>query len=249
IRQVRTAVERVIASHEKGDVSAEADNTPCPICFCPADEDAVQLPCSHTFCHSCLELLLKSSENLRCPAVCASSLDSKATVCNTAIPLSNIRLLVTPSDEERILSQSFTTYVNSHPGEYHYYPSPDCEMVSRTPAENDRPGQVLTCPSCLVQICPHCNVTFHEGLTCAEHRDQASGGYKALEQWKKEHGVKSCPKCGVDIEKAGGCNHMTCVTCKTHICWICLQTFPENAVHGLRVYDHLGKVHGGFRVY
>lgn len=45
---------------------------------------------------------------------------------------------------------------------------------------------------------------------------------------------KLCPSCSSPIEKANGCNHMTCWKCKTHMCWRCLQMFPT----GKEVYDH-----------
>ncbi|KAG1757909.1 hypothetical protein EDB19DRAFT_1891573 [Suillus lakei] len=30
-----------------------------------------------------------------------------------------------------------------------------------------------------------------------------------------------CPGCGVHVEKSVGCNHMTCVKCKQHFCYLC----------------------------
>lgn len=41
--------------------------------------------------------------------------------------------------------------------------------------------------------------------------------------------TKPCPTCGTRIEKAGGCNHMTCRQCKAHWCWICGQPW---SMHG-----------------
>jgi hypothetical protein len=34
-----------------------------------------------------------------------------------------------------------------------------------------------------------------------------------------------CPKCGVLIQKNGGCNHMVCGKCKHEFCWLCLGSF------------------------
>lgn len=30
-----------------------------------------------------------------------------------------------------------------------------------------------------------------------------------------------CPGCGVQVEKSAGCNHMTCIKCKQHFCYLC----------------------------
>lgn len=38
--------------------------------------------------------------------------------------------------------------------------------------------------------------------------------------WKTWH-TKPCPNCKVDVEKNGGCSHMTCSQCKHEFCWNC----------------------------
>ncbi|KAJ7932834.1 hypothetical protein B0H13DRAFT_1954860 [Mycena leptocephala] len=82
-------------------------------------------------------------------------------------------------------------------------------------------------------------------MTCAEHQDNLSGGLAALAKWREKNGVKQCPHCHADIEKNGGCNHMTCFFCKTHICWICLKTFSDQGSDG-GVYPHMQREHGGW---
>lgn len=60
--------------------------------------------------------------------------------------------------------------------------------------------------------------------------------------------TKECPKCKVETEKCGGCNHMACENvlidgskCDAHWCWVCgvLST-------NLEIYAHLSRAHGGF---
>ena len=34
-----------------------------------------------------------------------------------------------------------------------------------------------------------------------------------------------CPRCGVLIQKNGGCKHMQCGKCKHEFCWLCLGSF------------------------
>jgi LSD1 subclass zinc finger protein len=96
----------------------------------------------------------------------------------------------------------------------------------------------LQCPSCLARICPNCHVEAHDGISCA-NRD--IGGEKLFREWMEAHDVKSCPGCRAPIEKTEGCNHMTCTRCQTHICWVCLETFPK--AEG--IYDHMRAAHGG----
>lgn len=51
---------------------------------------------------------------------------------------------------------------------------------------------------------------------------------------------KSCPACNAPTEKAGGCNHMTCV-CGAHWCFECGQQFCSD-----EIYRHMHEEHGGY---
>ena len=46
---------------------------------------------------------------------------------------------------------------------------------------------------------------------------------------------KNCPKCNVVIIKDGGCNHMECLNCENHFCWLC--GFSNR--HGVSIYIHI----------
>src|SRR5271170_2177452 len=42
--------------------------------------------------------------------------------------------------------------------------------------------------------------------------------------------IKPCPRCSVAIEKAGGCNWITCI-CGTTFCWFCFETRSRYQQH------------------
>nr|URM61849.1 ariadne-like ring finger protein [Mimivirus sp.] len=60
----------------------------------------------------------------------------------------------------------------------------------------------------------------------------------------KPEDSKQCPnsECQIAIIKNGGCNHIECVACNKHFCWICADTSYDNSKD---TYDHLYKKHGG----
>lgn len=49
------------------DDLALLDLLECPVCFEKLDATAKVLPCQHTFCKPCLQRILKSQKELRCP--------------------------------------------------------------------------------------------------------------------------------------------------------------------------------------
>ncbi|TFK51776.1 hypothetical protein OE88DRAFT_1628695 [Heliocybe sulcata] len=239
VDRVRRAVTSMRATN---GVTAASKDSDCPVCFCDTT-DPTTLPCGHSYCRSCLAHLMRSSADTM-PAELACVMEVSANpnrVCRRPIPLAVLRELLSPDEEAKVLETALTSHINARTQEYRYCPTPDCPVIYRLAGE----GTVLRCPVCLNRICAACHVEFHEGLSCAEHRDNSSGGQDAFRKWREEHDVRPCPKCGVHMEKNGGCNHMTCISCKAHICWVCMQTFPDEDT-STGVYKHMRDKHGGY---
>ncbi|KIM34119.1 hypothetical protein M408DRAFT_60662 [Serendipita vermifera MAFF 305830] len=51
-----------------------------------------------------------------------------------------------------------------------------------------------------------------------------------------ELSTTKCPNCLVSCEKSYGCNHMTCMRCSTHFCYLCGRKLP-----GDRPYNHFSE--------
>ena len=202
----------------------------CPICF---DEVSVpfKLHCGHVYCQTCLTNYMVAATTTRFfPLTCLGDEGR----CSQPIPLAIGRRVLSVSQFDTLVQAAFDAYVDSHPKEFHRCPTVNCLQVYRSaPA-----GTVLQCPSCLLRICPECHVEYHDGFNCPD-RD---GGDALFNEWAQSHDVKKCPGCKAPIERDEGCNHVTCTRCQTHICWVCMQTFPR----GEGIYAHMRVEHGGF---
>ena len=206
----------------------------CPICLCEADSP-IQLSCEHTYCLECLEELAKSAAATSKEQFRIKCQGSEGT-CPMSFSLNELHDHLPTSVFEDVLKSSFSEHLQRHPDSLKYCPTPDCGYVYRSKTISNPPA--YRCPNCFESICTYCH-DRHGKHTCAEYKDIKSGGYEALEKLKKELSIKDCPKCKTPIMKSGGCNHMTCEGCKTHICWVCMATFPT----GDLVYTHMNAVH------
>ncbi|KAJ6590500.1 hypothetical protein DFH09DRAFT_975845 [Mycena vulgaris] len=201
----------------------------CPVCFNEV-VSPITLPCGHRWCRACLaQYLLAAIDNRRFPLTCLGN-EAK---CSEHIPLTVARNVLQPSEFNSVVEASVSSYVHANAKEFHYCPSPDCLQIYRTGPK----GTVVQCPACLLRICPHCHAEAHDGFACAEQ----DGGDRLFKEWAASHDVKNCPGCAIPIERDEGCHHVTCIQCQTHICWVCLQTFPK----GEGIYGHMRTEHGG----
>ncbi|PPQ92126.1 hypothetical protein CVT25_007957 [Psilocybe cyanescens] len=202
----------------------------CPVCF-SEPSNPVKLGCGHAWCRGCLHrYFIASIDQKFFPLTCLGN-EAK---CKERIPLFNARAVLSAGELDSVVNAAFAAHVQTHPKEYHYCPTPDCSQVYRSAPE----GVFIQCPSCLVRICPSCHKDAHDGQTCSE----VKSGDELFKMWTGKHDVKQCPGCSIAIEKDEGCNHMVCTMCKTHVCWVCMKTFPN----GAGIYAHMQGEHGDF---
>lgn len=102
--------------------------------------------------------------------------------------------------------------------------------------ENGTDGNIFRCIVCKFKVCTVHEDTWHEGETCEEY-DYRTSGRKERDQKAQEEAslkaigelTKKCPgrrgKCGWNIEKNDGCDHMTCTKCKHEFCWVCMAPY------------------------
>ncbi|KAH9852474.1 hypothetical protein C2E23DRAFT_885612 [Lenzites betulinus] len=227
----------ILHARQRHPRRAPGSATSCPVCLGDVSHP-VTLACGHTWCKACLAGYLTASVSTKTfPLTCLAD----EARCARPIALATAQRLLSTEEFDRVLHAAFAAHVQQRPAEFRYCPTPDCPQVYRTApaAAAARAGAaVLQCPACLVRICAHCSAEAHERTSCVAANPEDE---QLFELWKTGHDVKHCPHCKVPIERAAGCNHMTCVSCKIHICWACLETFSRSG----DVYDHMRGIHGG----
>ncbi|CDO73302.1 hypothetical protein BN946_scf185008.g64 [Trametes cinnabarina] len=183
VSDLRAARAAVLSSQTGKPIQTSSSEVPCPICFCDV-ENPLALPCGHIYCRPCLQHYLGSLSQATggsggtAVAMCLakgtqlSTAEDKDGDCKRPIPLDVIRSLLSPGEEERLLEATFLSHIHSRPQDFKYCPTADCQTVYRAAKEET----VLRCPSCVVRICAFCHVEAHDGLTCAEYKDNAAGG-------------------------------------------------------------------------
>ncbi|KAI1472179.1 uncharacterized protein F4812DRAFT_448858 [Daldinia caldariorum] len=204
----------------------------CSVCWNTAD-NPVRTECSHVYCLDCFENLCFSvmTQNTVTRIACVGGSGS----CSKTMGLPELQEHLSSSSFEDLLEKSLDLYVRHSLHLFGYCPSPDCGYIYRINAT----PRIQMCPNCHEEVCTACQAQ-HRTMSCGDYKDSLTGGLEASERWKKENGVKNCPKCKTPIEKGEGCNHIAC-RCGAHICWVCLETFK---VPG-ECYDHMNKVHSG----
>lgn len=87
-------------------------------------------------------------------------------------------------------------------------------------------NRFMRCHACNKRTCAHHRCPWHTERTCDEYDKDGRGSDEvALLQYLERGDVQRCPKCHHGIEKAGGCDHMTCSGCGAEFCMRCLADY------------------------
>ncbi|KAK0106180.1 hypothetical protein ONS96_003825 [Cadophora gregata f. sp. sojae] len=221
----------------------------CVICWSPplSSQDTVSLPCGHIYCRECFNLQFNPQDQSYFPLTCAGACPDNSEY-KYLFDINLLREQLSADKFESVLNMCLDMHVRSHSDELSYCPTTDCPTIyrpiprSQQATTQDQNTSSITCTTCLHSICTSCRA-IHTDLTCREYID-ATDGQDALNAYKADaaNQTKECPSCRVPVEKLQGtCNHMLCVSCGVHFCWVCGHVSPDMA----GAYKHLDEVHGG----
>jgi len=208
------------------------ENLTCAVCWCDVTE-TYTTPCGHVYDKECFVNQCLSAGDKDIPISCLGSSGS----CQSVISFTELEAALTRDQLDKLLENSFTRHVRTHPDNYQCCPTADCDQVYKVSDD----GKIFTCSTCITSICTKCGAVSHEGLTCDQYKSTKLGD-DALADWKKKNDARDCPKCRCTIQKSEGCNHMECRACGAHICWVCMRVFGM----GSDTYGHMKAEHGSF---
>lgn len=226
------------------------ETSACPICWGTVD-NPVLLPCSHVYCKDCLISQLGSGQYpIYCHGAVPHGEGANTGACGQPIALDIIRRNFEYGEAfEQMLRRALLAHLKKHPSQYRACPTPDCmhwyEPVSDTTHDRsivqfeDDDTVTFLCPSCFSSTCRVCALPAHPDSSCEEAVELYRNMDRAFDKWKRRNRVQDCPSCQMPIQKVGGCNHVTCSGCNTHICWFCMETFEDPEM----VYTHMQDVH------
>lgn len=212
----------------------------CQTSFCEQVEHdkAFSLSCGHVFCHDCWKGYLTSVINdgmtcmfTTCPGITSDKDHPFGQSCKKMVPTSVFnRFIKDPSRMANYNKWMIDAFVNGQPS-IKWCPNPNCENAVEYPISKDS----TVCCSCGLQWCFLCSHEQHDPAPC-----DLVGKWKTQEKddnatslWMKSR-TKECPNCGVRIEKNRACNHMKCIKCNYHFCWLCKKAWSmhDNSTGG-----------------
>lgn len=201
----------------------------CLICFDDAPLIAISPNCEHSMCFDCFKLCLQSGlrDASDCPVACIDP------ACESIIYPSVADTILSTREAIRYKKFCYENVLG------HLEFCPFCNFAFEDLTDVERACPQLQCRQCGEYFCVLCKRAAHAG-DCEDQLVAATIAY--VREQRQQNRMKPCPRCQADVEKNGGCNHMTCGqrTCGAHFCWRCGFVGPN----GGAIYRHLGECRG-----
>lgn len=228
-----------IVLHKNGEY--RLDRVPrgfmCIICCEGVEEQpdmkTFALSCGHRLCSSCYgnyvtEKIIENgqSRHIRCFGL----------KCPLVVVEDAIKLLVSDDVYKRYRDLLTKCYVEEM-SSLAWCPSPNCEYAIECSSRRSDLNVHTPSVKCLCgfEFCFGCGQENHRPNICvfAKMWIKKNNDDSETANWIFAN-TKDCPKCESQIEKNGGCNHMTCKKCRHQFCWMCLGDWSK---HGSQYYN------------
>ena len=185
-------------------------------------QELCQMACKHILCYDCLgqyfsnviENSLEMCFGIKCPGYGCDSLLSDELVLNQL----NNKM---KGKYQQLITNGFVRSNRL----IKWCLAPGCTKAIKV-GEVNQPAVRCDCGYC---FCFKCTQEIHDLIPCKLLDDFAKAKEENIEtaSWLVTNS-KQCPRCRVDIEKNGGCNHITCRACSHEFCWICSAVWEKH---------------------
>ncbi|KAK2751470.1 hypothetical protein FQN55_000745 [Onygenales sp. PD_40] len=213
----------------------------CQCCYADVPINRT-IPCTgeelHFFCYVCVKTsaetqvgIMKYEINCMDMSGCAASFDKASLTKAIGDPL--IKKLEELQQRDEIAKAGIE--------DLHECPFCDFKAIC-PPVEQDREFRCEN-PECRKVSCRLCNLASHIPKTCEEANDKKTPARQKVEEAMSEALIRTCPKCKVKIVKEDGCNKMSCVKCRTMMCYVCKKDITKEG------YSHFGRTAGSCPVH
>lgn len=224
--------EYQITNPKTRDISFK-NNFFCTICCEEKSTETFSLECDHEYCIGCyrhyIEDKLYTGNIINCMG------------CSLALKNDDIDKIMGHPSSTKLMLSSIKSFVSKHNRNYKWCPFADCNCIIHLKDTSLLPeysrlhySPFVKCSN-LHKFCFTCGFEIHAPADCIITTEWVKKARVESENlnWVLSH-TKECPKCSVNIEKDGGCNHMVCSSCKYEFCWICERDW---APHGNSFYQ------------
>jgi IBR domain, a half RING-finger domain len=177
----------------------------------------LQVPaCRHKYCLGCLISMAD--------AAIEDGVVSRLACCGIAIPDKLIRGLISEQKWKRL-----SALMSQNTQKRRMICAKCLELIPVDGIAASQTGRAL-CPNhrCQAEICTRCCSMWHAGQSCQTITVEADRAAVAL---GKARGWRRCPGCRILVEKADGCNCLTC-RCGTAFCYKCGRKWSSKRTRG-----------------
>ncbi|CAO1393821.1 unnamed protein product [Diamesa serratosioi] len=211
-----------LAILEMQDYNENTNIFECPVCSMEVEigSGVILKNCLHKCCKECINLTIQHSVDIevKCPFM-----DNNGS-CNKKIQDREIRALASKEVFEKHLEKSLNLAETVCENTFHCK-NPNCKGW----VVYDKDVRSFQCPVCTKVNCIACKV-IHHGKTCQQYEEEINPNARnvrelleseiALNALVASGEAMHCPNCDVIVQKADGCDYLTCTLCKLAICWI-----------------------------
>ncbi|KAL8788991.1 MAG: hypothetical protein Q9213_001400 [Squamulea squamosa] len=97
-------------------------------------------------------------------------------------------------------------------------------------SQSQSTDRLAICTECTYAFCKVCKAGWHGDFVICdpERKAKLTAEEEASEEYIRLH-TSHCPTCNAKSQKTHGCNHMICIKCNTHFCYLCSSWLaPDN---------------------